>query len=104
MARNFPHCNIKAEPHITSKLHVWKKQYSTFTSMMLKSGLGWDESRHMVTVEDDTAWDDYVKRDPTAKGMRHKSWPFFNAWKEIFEKDRANGDKGADPFKDANDI
>ncbi|KAL0345331.1 UNVERIFIED_CONTAM: hypothetical protein Sradi_4364400 [Sesamum radiatum] len=104
MARNFPQGNIKAEPHITSKLHVWKKQYSTLTSMMLKSGMGWDESRNMVTVEDDTAWEDYVKKDPTARGMRHKSWPLFNAWKEIFGKDWATGDRGADALKDANDI
>ncbi|KAL0301809.1 UNVERIFIED_CONTAM: hypothetical protein Sradi_6457700 [Sesamum radiatum] len=55
MNRVFPQCNIKAEPHITSKLHVWKKQYSTLVTMMTKSGLGWDESRHMVIVEDDKA-------------------------------------------------
>ncbi|KAK4383394.1 hypothetical protein Sango_2779200 [Sesamum angolense] len=61
MNRVFPQCNIKAEPHITSKLHVWKKQYSTLVTMMTKSGLGWDESRHMVTVEDDKAWEEFVK-------------------------------------------
>ncbi|KAL0433300.1 UNVERIFIED_CONTAM: hypothetical protein Slati_2664300 [Sesamum latifolium] len=75
MARNFSHCAIKAESHITSKLHVWKKYYSTLSTMMTKSGLGWDDSCCMVTVEDDNAWDDYVKR----KG-------------------------GTDAFKDANDI
>ncbi|KAK4383252.1 hypothetical protein Sango_2793600 [Sesamum angolense] len=46
MHRAFPHSNIKAEPHITSKLHVWKKQYSTLVTMMgCRSGLGWDDSR-----------------------------------------------------------
>ncbi|KAL0375706.1 UNVERIFIED_CONTAM: hypothetical protein Scaly_0688200 [Sesamum calycinum] len=67
MQRSFPHSNIKAEPHITSKLHVWKKQYSTLVTIMRKSGLGWDDSRCMVTVDDNTAWDEYVKIDPTAK-------------------------------------
>ncbi|KAK4394376.1 hypothetical protein Sango_1908400 [Sesamum angolense] len=61
MAKNFPHGDIRAEPHITSKLNVWKKHYSTLIIMMTKSGLDWDESRNMVTVEDDNAWDDYVK-------------------------------------------
>ncbi|KAL0387519.1 UNVERIFIED_CONTAM: hypothetical protein Sradi_2633700 [Sesamum radiatum] len=75
MQRSFPHSSIKAEPHITSKLHVWKKQYSTLVTILRKSGLGWDDSRCMVTVEDNTAWDEYVKIDPTAKGMRYKSWP-----------------------------
>ncbi|KAL0327810.1 UNVERIFIED_CONTAM: hypothetical protein Sangu_1859000 [Sesamum angustifolium] len=63
MQRAFPHSNIKAEPHITSKLYVWKKQYSTLVTMMSKSGLGWDDSRCMVTVEDNNAWEEYVKTE-----------------------------------------
>ncbi|KAL2248322.1 UNVERIFIED_CONTAM: hypothetical protein Sindi_2684500 [Sesamum indicum] len=58
----------------------------------------------MVTMEDDNAWDDYVKMDPYAKGMRYKTWAFFRAWREIFCKDRATGNRSADPFKDANDV
>ncbi|KAL0418987.1 UNVERIFIED_CONTAM: hypothetical protein Sradi_1312200 [Sesamum radiatum] len=65
---------------------------------------GWEESRNMVTIEDDNAWDDYVKIDPTAKEMHYKSWHFFTAWTKIFGKDCVNGDCGADPYKDANDI
>ncbi|KAL0458409.1 UNVERIFIED_CONTAM: hypothetical protein Slati_0468100 [Sesamum latifolium] len=61
MKRAFPQCHIKAEPHINSKLHVWKKQYSTLCSMMAKSSLGWDDSRNMVTVEEDNAWSEFVK-------------------------------------------
>ncbi|KAL0427309.1 UNVERIFIED_CONTAM: hypothetical protein Slati_2905700 [Sesamum latifolium] len=64
IARKFPQCDIKADPHITSKLHM----------------------------------------DPSAKGMCYKSWSFFTVWREIFGKDRANGDSGTDAFKDANDI
>ncbi|KAL2251363.1 UNVERIFIED_CONTAM: hypothetical protein Sindi_2258600 [Sesamum indicum] len=70
IARSFPNADIKADPHITSKLHVWKKQYSTLSTLLTRSGLGWDEQRNMVTVEDDNAWNDYVKMDPHAKGMR----------------------------------
>ncbi|KAL0332531.1 UNVERIFIED_CONTAM: hypothetical protein Scaly_2154600 [Sesamum calycinum] len=54
-------CDLKAEPHLNSKLHVWKRQYSTLCSMMAKSGLGWDDSRNMVTVDDDSAWDEFLK-------------------------------------------
>ncbi|KAL2252594.1 UNVERIFIED_CONTAM: hypothetical protein Sindi_0054100 [Sesamum indicum] len=59
--KHFPQSNIKAEPHISSKLHVWKKQYSTLTTMLTRSGFGWTESRNMVKIEDDVIWDDYVK-------------------------------------------
>ncbi|KAL0375619.1 UNVERIFIED_CONTAM: hypothetical protein Scaly_0679500 [Sesamum calycinum] len=61
MKRAFPHSHIKAEPYITSKLHMWKKHYLTLVTMTTKSGLGWDKSRQMVTVEDDKAWDEFVE-------------------------------------------
>ncbi|KAL0333002.1 UNVERIFIED_CONTAM: hypothetical protein Scaly_2201700 [Sesamum calycinum] len=98
MAKNFPHGDIRAEPHITSKLHVWKKHYSILTTMMTKFGLGWDESRNMVTVEDDNAWDDYVKvvlNGPYGKGDVYRSWSFYTTWIEIFGKDSATEDCGA---------
>ncbi|KAK4394166.1 hypothetical protein Sango_1887400 [Sesamum angolense] len=85
--------NIKAEPPITSKLHLWKKQYSTLMIIMTKSGLGWDESHHMETVEDNKAWDEFVKIDPFGKRMRYNSWPLFPAWCEIFRKDRATRER-----------
>ncbi|KAL2224336.1 UNVERIFIED_CONTAM: hypothetical protein Sindi_3031100 [Sesamum indicum] len=96
--KHFPHSNIEAEPHITSKLHVWKKNYSTLTTMLTRSNFGWYKNRNMVTVEDDSVWDDYVK------GMRHKTWPFFPSWRKILGRDRATVKRSADPFKEANDV
>ncbi|KAL0282053.1 UNVERIFIED_CONTAM: hypothetical protein Sangu_2972800 [Sesamum angustifolium] len=89
MKRAFPQSDIKAEPHINSKLRVWKRQYSTLCSMMAKSGLGWDNNRNMVIIDDDNAWDEFLKIDLSAKGMRYKSWPFFPAWREIFDSSSA---------------
>ncbi|KAK4389459.1 hypothetical protein Sango_2282900 [Sesamum angolense] len=98
MHRAFPHSNIKAEPHITSKLHVWKKQYSTLVTMMSRSGLGWDDSRCMVTVEDNNAWEERKKPvsynlniDPTVNSSSASKCPTTStkkrkvqeAWPEI---------------------
>ncbi|KAL0373478.1 UNVERIFIED_CONTAM: hypothetical protein Sradi_3263500 [Sesamum radiatum] len=91
LLKQFPGSDIRAEPHINSKIHVWKKYYSTLVSMMGKSGFGWDDDRCMITVDSQDAWDDYCKVDATARTMRYKSWPFFPAWREIFGRDRAEG-------------
>ncbi|KAL0443988.1 UNVERIFIED_CONTAM: hypothetical protein Slati_2121500 [Sesamum latifolium] len=88
--------NIRAKPHINSKIHVWKKQYGTLVSMMSKSGLGWDDGKNMITVEENSISDDYVKVDPSVKSMRYKPFPYFPAWREIFGKDRASGDRAKD--------
>ncbi|KAL0451629.1 UNVERIFIED_CONTAM: hypothetical protein Slati_1141000 [Sesamum latifolium] len=61
MKRAFSQCNIKVEPHITLKLHVWKEQYSTLVIMISKRGPGRDKSQNMVTVEDEKAWEEFVK-------------------------------------------
>lgn len=45
-----------------------------------------------------------MKMDPNAKRMRYKTWPILSAWREIFGKDRATGERSADPYKDANAI
>ncbi|KAL2226714.1 UNVERIFIED_CONTAM: hypothetical protein Sindi_2030100 [Sesamum indicum] len=74
IAKHFPQSNIKVEPHITSKLYVWKKQCSTLTTILTRFGFGWDESRNILTIEEDAVWDDYVKLDPSAKGMRQRAW------------------------------
>ncbi|KAL0355795.1 UNVERIFIED_CONTAM: hypothetical protein Sradi_4026400 [Sesamum radiatum] len=96
MMHVFPNSDIRAEPHINSKIHVWKKQYSTLVSMMSKSGFGWDDEKNMITVDENSIWDDYVKVDPSVKTMRYKSFPFFPAWREIFGKDRAAGEGAKD--------
>ncbi|KAL0311987.1 UNVERIFIED_CONTAM: hypothetical protein Sradi_5598000 [Sesamum radiatum] len=91
MFKQFPDTDIRAEPHINSKIHVWKKNYGTLVGMMGKSGLGWDDSRNMVTVDSQDVWEEHCKVDPTARTMRYKSWPYFPAWREIFGRDRADG-------------
>ncbi|KAK4394008.1 hypothetical protein Sango_1871600 [Sesamum angolense] len=91
MCKQLPNINIRAEPHINSKIHIWKKHYGTLMGMMGKSGFGWDDSRSMITVDSQDVWDEYCKIDSSARTMQYKSWPFLPAWREIFGKDRAVG-------------
>ncbi|GER39241.1 xyloglucan endotransglucosylase/hydrolase 32 [Striga asiatica] len=52
----FPGTDIKAEPHISSKITVWKKNYGLIAGMMATSGFGWSETGNMITVRDDGVW------------------------------------------------
>lgn len=61
MARQFPGTDLKSEPHIHSKIHVWKKHYSTLNTMMSRSGFGWNDRANMIEVASDQVWEDYVK-------------------------------------------
>ncbi|KAK6130956.1 hypothetical protein DH2020_035304 [Rehmannia glutinosa] len=95
----FPGTELRAEPHIASKLTVWKKKYASICMMMRKSGFGWDDSNNQIIVKEDAIWNDYVNTDANANTMRYKSWPMYKEWCDIFGKDRATGEN-AEVFHD----
>ncbi|KAH6821233.1 hypothetical protein C2S53_008053 [Perilla frutescens var. hirtella] len=92
MLQAIPGNDLKAEPHIISKIHVWKKNYGSLSTMLSRSGFGWNESTHTIEVDSDEIWSNYIKTDNNARTMRSKSWPFYKDWCEIFGKDRATGE------------
>ncbi|CAA0820202.1 Unknown protein [Striga hermonthica] len=100
----FPGTTIKAEPHISSKITVWKKNYGLVADMLGTSGFEWNDTGKMITVKEEAVWQAYSTAHPKVKSLRYKSWPYYADWVEIFGKDRATGE-GALGFTDAvNDV
>ncbi|KAG8367418.1 hypothetical protein BUALT_Bualt16G0069800 [Buddleja alternifolia] len=99
MLQAFPGINIRADPHINSKIHVWKKNHASIATMLSRSGFGWNDASSTLDVESDEFWDNYVKRDNWACTMRHKSWPLYKDWCQIFGKDRVTSEN-AEAFAD----
>ncbi|KAG8379691.1 hypothetical protein BUALT_Bualt07G0115300 [Buddleja alternifolia] len=61
MIAAFPSTDLRAEPHINSRIHVWRKNYSSISSMLKRSGFGWNSTSKTITVSSDDVWDNYVK-------------------------------------------
>ncbi|KAH6799932.1 hypothetical protein C2S52_000396 [Perilla frutescens var. hirtella] len=55
LAKAFPGTDLRAEPHVNSKIHVWKKCYSSLYSMLGRSDFGWNDETKMFTVESERA-------------------------------------------------
>ncbi|XP_057793018.1 uncharacterized protein LOC131009620 [Salvia miltiorrhiza] len=91
MKRVFPDTDLKGvSQHINSKISAWKKNYNSLSTMLGISGVGFNvHGDHMVDVTNEQ-W------ELIAKNMRYKSWPMLDAWKEVFDKDRATGDNAED--------
>ncbi|KAL8510121.1 hypothetical protein ACS0TY_017079 [Phlomoides rotata] len=104
MRKTLPCTDIVANPHINSKIHVWKKEYSTLTDLMSKSGIGWNSTTSMIDVEDERVWDACKWAGPQVKGIRYKTWSYYSHWLEIFGKDRATGENAMDPNDLVNDL
>ncbi|KAG5562269.1 hypothetical protein RHGRI_005111 [Rhododendron griersonianum] len=49
----FPGTDLRASPHIDSKIKTWRKQYNLLQDMIKSSGFGWDDSEKMVLVDSD---------------------------------------------------
>ncbi|KAL8508021.1 hypothetical protein ACS0TY_018545 [Phlomoides rotata] len=82
--------DIVVNPHINSKLHVWKNDYGALSDLLSKSGIGWNSITSTLDIIDESA-------DPHVKTMRHQPWPYYENWLDIFGKDRATGKNAADP-------
>ncbi|KAL8507377.1 hypothetical protein ACS0TY_018070 [Phlomoides rotata] len=71
MHRLFPGTYIVENPHITSKIHIWKKEYDILIDLLSKSGIGWDSTPHTIAVIDEAVWDAHKRADPHVKTMEH---------------------------------
>ncbi|KAL8503415.1 hypothetical protein ACS0TY_022235 [Phlomoides rotata] len=56
----FPGTDLKGDPHINSKIHVWKKQYACLKAMLSVSGIGLNSSTYHIDALPEV-WDAYVK-------------------------------------------
>ena len=55
MAKVLPHADLKADPHIRSKVKILKKQLPYVLEIMQNgSGFGWDDEKNMVTGDRET--------------------------------------------------
>lgn len=91
MQTAIPGSNLRGNPHINSKIHVWKKTYSTLITILTKSGIGWNDIDNTIDATDET-WEALIKSDQSLRTMRHKQWTHYNDWCEIFGNDRATGE------------
>ncbi|KAL8481633.1 hypothetical protein ACS0TY_027948 [Phlomoides rotata] len=91
MKHVFPNTDLKHEPHITSRITVWKRNYHSLFEILKHTGVGLDSSTKMIEATDEQ-WTAFMTKDPNARLMRHKSWPLYEDWCEIFGQTRATSE------------
>ncbi|XP_042007626.1 uncharacterized protein LOC121756202 [Salvia splendens] len=68
MRREFPTCGLRANPHIQSKIHTWKKNYGAVAQLLDKSGVGFNINGDNNIDCDEYVWAEIIKADPSARG------------------------------------
>ncbi|KAI3501813.1 hypothetical protein L1887_29838 [Cichorium endivia] len=85
-----PGCNLKASPHIESRLKTLKKHCDAITDMKDAFGIEWKSADCTLICYDDDVWEDWVKDHSDAKGLRNKPFPYYDELCVIFGKTRGN--------------
>ncbi|KAL0320271.1 UNVERIFIED_CONTAM: hypothetical protein Sradi_5288600 [Sesamum radiatum] len=102
-AKRLLECGLKSDPHISSKIHVWKYTYGSLSDMLGRNGFGWNEALQMIVVAY-PVFESYLKVDPNVKTMCFKSFPCYQNWCEIFGKDRATSQHAEDIENASNNV
>ncbi|KAL0453573.1 UNVERIFIED_CONTAM: hypothetical protein Slati_1335400 [Sesamum latifolium] len=66
LRKQCPESDLKSDPHISPKIHVWKRTFACITDMLARSGFGWNESMQMIVVSDEV-FDNYAKDRATGE-------------------------------------
>ncbi|KAF4389266.1 hypothetical protein G4B88_003079 [Cannabis sativa] len=82
--------NLKASPHIESRIKTLKGKYSCLAELLLLSGFNWDEV-HSTLVCEKSVFDENVKKRKDASSLYGKSFPYYHKLAEIYGRDRAIG-------------
>ena len=54
------HIDITAD-NVKNPIKTWKKLYGIVSDILGQSGFSWDATKKMITVDDDNAWQEYIK-------------------------------------------
>ncbi|KAL8502174.1 hypothetical protein ACS0TY_021332 [Phlomoides rotata] len=68
--------DLKGEPHINSKIHVWKRQYVCLKSMLGISGVGLNSTTYHVDALPEV-WDAQIMVDAFTKSLKDKAFTFY---------------------------
>ncbi|KAL5177583.1 hypothetical protein HKD37_08G023325 [Glycine soja] len=88
--------------NVKNRIKLWRSWYGIVSDILGQSGFDWDGTKHMITVENENAWNEYCISHKSAKPFRYK---VLQNWEDIVDlcaKDRATG-HGAETAMDVDE-
>ncbi|KAF4373566.1 hypothetical protein F8388_025260 [Cannabis sativa] len=88
--RKLPGCELKASPHIESRIKTLKAKYYALAEMLSHKGFTWNDKQSMLVCERNV-YNDWVKIHKEANGLYGKQFLHYPILKEIYGKERCIG-------------
>ncbi|PON33240.1 Myb/SANT-like domain containing protein [Parasponia andersonii] len=90
LVRKLPGSELKASPHIESRIKTLKAKYYALSEMLCHKGFDWNDKQMMLICER-KVYIDWVKTHKEANGLYGKQFLHYHILNEIYGKERANG-------------
>eukprot|EP00256_Glycine_max_P032659 XP_006577535.2 uncharacterized protein LOC102669828 [Glycine max] len=88
--------------NVKNRIKLWISWYGIVSDILGQSGFDWDGTKHMITVENENAWNEYCTSHKSAKPFRYKVLQNWDDIVDLCAKDRATG-HGAETAMDADE-
>ncbi|KAL5133821.1 hypothetical protein HKD37_03G007093 [Glycine soja] len=88
--------------NVKNRIKLWRSWYGIVSDILGQSGFDWDGTKHMITVENENAWNEYCTSHKSAKPFRYKVLQNWDDIVDLCAKDRATG-HGAETAMDADE-
>ncbi|KAL5172258.1 hypothetical protein HKD37_16G045047 [Glycine soja] len=88
--------------NVKNRIKLWRSWYGIVSDILGQSGFDWDDTKHMITVENENAWNEYCTSHKSAKPFRYKVLQDRDDIVDLCAKDRATG-HGAETAMDADE-
>ncbi|KAL5191957.1 Stem-specific protein TSJT1 [Glycine soja] len=89
--------------NVKNHFKLWRTWYEIASDILIQIGFDWDSTKYMITVENEIAWNEYVKSHEEVKRFQFKVIPNWDDIVDLYSKDRATGLRAKNAL-DANDI
>ncbi|XP_040869859.1 uncharacterized protein [Glycine max] len=88
--------------NVKNRIKLWRSWYGIVSDILGQSEFDWDGTKHMITVENENAWNEYCTSHKSAKPFRFKVLQNWDDIVDLCAKDRATG-HGAETAMDADE-
>ncbi|KAH1206066.1 hypothetical protein GmHk_16G046618 [Glycine max] len=88
--------------NVKNHIKLWRSWYGIVSDILGQGGFEWDDTKHMITVENENAWNEYCTSHKSAKPFRFKVLQNWDDIVDLCAKDKATS-HGAETAMDADE-
>ncbi|ONK57963.1 uncharacterized protein A4U43_C09F6220 [Asparagus officinalis] len=63
-----PTTDLMANPHLDPKIKYWKKVYACIYTALSTSGISWNNTTKIISIDDENVWNEYCEDQATSEG------------------------------------